>query len=131
MERSLLGIDEIHRHLGLSVDLETQAFDVAESAGGAAHRLGDVLGDLEIRRRSEIHVVRDQKGSRPDGDGAAGRMDRSGAEIRIARGLFAELVAEPLELTATDVGEIFARGCSGGALVEVNGYPQLATDALA
>ena len=43
MQRRLLGVDEIHRHLRLAVDLETERLDVAQAARRAAHGLGDLL----------------------------------------------------------------------------------------
>ena len=56
---------------------------------------------------------------------------RGGPEVGRALRRRADLVANALELAAADVGEILAIGARGGALVEEDGDPELAPDALA
>src|SRR5207237_5911682 len=62
---------------------------------------------------------------------SSGRMDFLRPEVGLARRIFSELVTEPLELTAPNIGEIFARRRRCCALVEVDGNPELTADPLA
>ena len=127
VERRLLGVDEIHRHLRLAVDLEAEPLHVAQTAGRAAHGLRDVLGDGEVRRRAEVDVVRDEKRPRADRGGAGGRVNARRAEVGLSRrGAGVHLVANALELAAADVGEVLARGRGRRALVEEDGNLELA-----
>ena len=84
MQRRPLGVDEIHRHLRLAVDLEAQRFDVAQAAGRPAHRFGDLFGDREVRRRAEVDVVGDEEGTGADGDGAGAGCISARSEVGCA-----------------------------------------------
>ena len=106
VQRRLLGVDQVHRDLRLTIDFQTQSFDVAEPARGAADRLGDVLGDLKIRRWAEVDVVGDEKWSRTDRDRAEGRVNPRRPEVGIPRRILAQLIAQSLEFSATNVGEV-------------------------
>src|SRR5215213_3098401 len=57
-------------------------------------------------------------------------MHRRWTEVRRALGRAADVVAQPLELAAPDVGEILAVGTRRGALVEEDRDAELAADAL-
>src|SRR5205814_6162548 len=105
----LLGVHQIHRYLCLAVDLQPQSLHVSESARRAAHCFGDVLGDLKIRCGSEINVVGDEERTRTDGGRAAGRVDLIRTEVRFARWILAELVAQSLELSPANVSQILSR----------------------
>src|SRR5439155_972737 len=128
---ALFGVDEIHRDLRLPVDLEAQGFDVTQSAGRVPQRLGDVLRDLDIGRRTEVHVVRDEKGARSNGDGPSRRVNTAGAEVGDASRILADLLPQSLELAAAYVGEVLAIGTRRRALVQENRNLQLPPDALA
>ena len=58
-------------------------------------------------------------------------MDLAGAEVGFPSGIFPELLAQTLEFSTANVGQILARGRRGGALVEIDGNLQLAADPLA
>src|SRR6266550_2414329 len=126
VKRRLLGVDEIHRHLGLTVYLEPESLHVLESARRAAHRFGDVLCNLKVRRRTEVNVVGDQEWSCSDRNCSTSRVDLRGTEIGIARRVLAELFAQPLELSTPNIRQVFSRWRRGGALVEVDRNLQLA-----
>ena len=118
MHGRLLGVDEVHGHLRLPVDFETESLHVAQSTGRSADGLGDFLRDGDVFRVAEVDVVRDEEWASADGDGARGGMDALRAEIRLAIRVPADVVAQPLELAASNVGQVLAFGTRGGALVE-------------
>jgi hypothetical protein len=130
-ERCLVDVDEVHRHLRLSVDLEAQRFDVAQPAGGAADRLRDGFRDLDVRSRAEVDVVRDEKRPRADRDRAGGRVNARRTEVGHTVRVPADLLAEAFELAAPHVGEVLAIRSRRGALVEEDRDLQLAPDTLA
>src|SRR6185503_2694339 len=127
----LLGVHEVHQYKRLPIHLEAQRLDVAQSAGGVAHRLRDVLRYLEIRGGTEVDVVGDEKGARSDGDGARGRMNASGAKVGDAIRIGTNLIAQTLELTTAHVGEVLAIGTRRRPLVEKHRDLERAPDASA
>src|SRR5262245_16497496 len=56
-------------------------------------------------------------------------MDLRRSKIGYAIRILSNLVSQPLELSAPDVGEILPVGARGGALVEEDGDLQIAADA--
>src|ERR1700722_3155006 len=95
-ERCPVDIDQIHRDLRLAVDLEAEGFDIAESTGGATHRLGNLFRDGEVRGGAEVDVVGDEEGASADGDCTGGRMHGRRAEIRGAGRITPDRVAPAL-----------------------------------
>ena len=128
----LLGVHEVHRDLRLAVDLEAQS--PSRSAARRTSRAppsrppsrpeGWTPGrGTRCRRRGM-----DARRSRPrrrSGGRSTGRSRACAAALR------ADLLAQPLELAAADVGEVLAVGARGGALVQEDGDLELAPDALA
>src|SRR5437763_1790442 len=91
-----------------------------------AQCFGDVLRDLEVRRRAEVDVVGDEEGTRADRDCPSCWMDAIGSEVRHARRVLSDLCPEAFELPAANVGEVFTLGSRRRALVEKDGNLQLA-----
>ena len=94
-------------------------------------RLGDVLRDLDIGRRPEVHVVGDEKGARSNGDGTCRRVNTAWAKVGDASRILADLLPQSLELAAAYVGEVLAIGTRRRALVQEDRNLQLPPDALA
>src|SRR3982074_1293400 len=103
-QRGLLGIDEVHRYLGLSVDLQPETLYILESAGGSADRLGDVLRDLKIGGWAEVDVVRNEERTRADRDCAARRVDLRWPKVGVPRRILAELLTQSAQFASTHVG---------------------------
>ena len=131
MKWGLLRVDQVHRDLGLTIDLESEAFHVLEPSGRSAHCFGDALRNLKIRGGAKVDVVGDEEWSRTDGDRPAGGMDFGGTEVRVSIWILAQLLAEALEFSTTNIREILSRWSRRRALVEINGNLQLSPDSLA
>ena len=130
MQRRAIDVDEIHRDLRLTVDLEAKPLHVAEPARRSTHGLGDFLRDGHVGGVAKVDVVRDEKGTRADGDGARRRVNAARSEVGIAVGIRADLGTQTLELSASHVREVLAIGACGGALVQKDRDLELAADAL-
>src|SRR5438477_3039909 len=96
-----------------------------------ADRLRDVLCDLEVRRRAKIDVVGDEEGAGTDRNGARGRMHAGRSVVRLPRRVLLDLIAQSLELTTSDIGEVLALSACRGALIEIDRDPELAADPFA
>src|SRR4051812_48065354 len=71
----LLGVDEIHRYLGLSIDFEAKTLHVPEAAAEPAHGLRHFLRDRKVCLVAEVDVVGDEEWTSANGSGTRGRMD--------------------------------------------------------
>ena len=84
IERRLLGVDEIHRHLRLSIDLEAESLHVAQTAATSrARAFATFFATWKIGRRAEVDVVGDEERTRADRDGAGGRVNRATDRSRV------------------------------------------------
>ena len=119
MDGRLLKVGQIHRDLGQAAHQESRALDVAQPAGGEAHRLGNLLGDGHVGRVQE-DVVGHQRLARADHRGSGGWVHARLAEVGFAGGVGGDLVANALELAAANVFKILPFGRGGGGLVEIN-----------
>src|SRR5207302_3103938 len=118
IEWRTLRVDEVHRDLRLPIDLESKPLDVAQAAARSANGFGDVLRDLHVFLWPKVDVVGDEEGTRADRRGARGRMDLRWSEVGKAIRICSDLVAQSLELSATNVGEILAIGSRRRSFIE-------------
>jgi len=132
VERRLLGVDEIHRDLSLSVHFETESFHVAQAARRSTDGFGDRLRDAQVRRGSEVDVVCDEERARADRHRAGRWVNLVRAEIRSTiRRAGVHLVPNALELTAANIGQVLTIGTGRGALVQKDWNLELLAHALA
>ena len=117
MQRCLLGVDEIDRHLRLPVDFQAEAFHIAQSAGRPPDGLRDFLGDGEIFRVAEIDVVGHEERTGSDRGGTGGGVECVQPEVGFPGGIGADVVAQSFEFATSHIGEILAGGRRGGAFV--------------
>src|SRR6185503_17916624 len=90
-----------------------------------------ILRDAQVRRWSQVHVVRTEAWARADRDGTGRCVNPARAKVRLPRcGAGVHLIANAFELAAAYVGEIFARWARRRALVEEDGNLQIAANAL-
>src|ERR1700679_3744382 len=115
-----LEVRDVHGELGAAVYQDSESFDAFETACRGTNILSDGAGDGDIRGIEE-DVVSDEEFTRSDGGGSSGGMEGGTAEIRAARGIFADGVAQAFELAFADVFEVGAVGARGGSFIEIDG----------
>ena len=128
VQGGLVGVDQVHRHLSLTVDLQSETLDVPQTTARPTNRLRDILRHLQVLRTSEVHVVRDEERSRTDDRRAGGRVNGAWTEVRVAGGVGADLGAGELEPTAADVDQVRPFRAGRRPLVEVDGDAELVAD---
>src|SRR5579862_3249405 len=127
MNRCLLKVGQVHRNLRLAPHQETSAFHEPQAACRKTHRLGDLLGDVDVAG-VEKDVVSDQEFSGSDHRGAGGRVHARLAKVRLACRVGRDLITDAFELSAPDVFEVLAVGRGGRGFVKVHGNSKAARD---
>ena len=119
MDRRLLEVGQVHRNLRQSPYQKPRSLDETHPAAGEAHRLGDFLGDLDIRR-TEKHIVSNQKFAGANHCRPSCRVHSGFSEIGLARRIGGDIGSYTLKLSAPDVLQVLPFWRSGRRFVEVH-----------
>src|SRR5207237_2792725 len=102
VDRRLLKIRQVHRHLRLTTYQEPVGFDEAQAPGRKPHCFCDLFCNLDVGRIQK-NVIGDQELARSNNASAGGGVKPGFAEIWLARGIRGNVLANSLKFPAPDV----------------------------